>query len=420
MTARERVIKALNHEQPDKVPVDLGGTVVTGISAKALVKLRQALKLEPRLVKVFEPFLFLGEVEEDVRQTIGADIVGLSLPNTFFGYKNTGWKPWKLQDGSEYLVGEAFTYKVDPNGDTYAYPQGDTNVPPSAVMPKGGYYFDNIVRQGPLDEDTMNGRADFAGDFSLLSDEDLKYYENRINDLYYNTEYAIIGNFSGFGIGDAALLPGPWLKHTPGIRNIEDWYVAHLLQPDYIKEIFDYQFEIAMQNVKRYREVVGNKIQCLFVSGTDFGTQRGEFIAPDLFREIYKPYFKRINDWIHQNTSWKTFYHTCGSVVNLLDDFVEIGVDIINPVQCSAYGMEPEFLKKKYGDKLVFWGAAIDTQKTLPTGTPDQVRAETLERLRIFSEDGGFICNPIHNIQADTPAENMVAFFDAIREFNSL
>lgn len=419
MNSRERVQKALNHQQPDKVPVDLGATPVTGISAAALDRLRKALALENKTVKVHEPFQLLGFVEDDVLNAVGGDVIGLWSPSTFFSYRNTGWKPWNLPDGTEVLVGEGFTVKQDKNGDFYIYPQGDTSVPPSAKLPKGGFYFDNITRQEPVDEDNLNGRKDFEEQFKLFSDEDLKYYEDTINDLYNNTQYAIIGNFGGAGIGDVAHLPGPGMKKTPGIRKVEDWYMAHLLYPEYVKEAYDYQIEIALKNLELYKQVVGDKIQAIFVSGTDFGTQRSEFISPDMFREFYKPYFKKVNDWIHKNTSWKTFYHTCGSVVKLLDDFVEAGVDIINPVQCSAAGMDPKFLKEKYGDKLVFWGGGIDTQKTLPFGTPEDVKKEALERLEIFSKGGGFIFNTIHNIQAPTPVENLLALYEAVREFNS-
>lgn len=126
--------------------------------------------------------------------------------------------------------------------------------------------------------------------------------------------------------------------------------------PGYIKEVYEFQTEVAIKKLKQYKEAVGEKIQVIQISGTDFGTQRSEFISPDMYREFYKPYHKKVNDWVHENTTWKTMYHSCGSLVKLLDDFVEVGIDILNPVQCSAAGMEPKFLKEKYGSKLVFWG----------------------------------------------------------------
>jgi len=413
-----RVRNAINHQQTDRIPVDMGATAVTGIAAGALDRLRKALHLQEKKVKVHEPFQILGMVEEDVRKAIGVDIVGLWAPTTFFNYRNEAWKPWKLFDGTDVLVGRGFTVKEDEKGDLLIYPAGDTTVPPSARLPKGGFYFDNITRQEPVDVNHLQGRKDFEEQFTLFKDEDLRYYQEAVDDLYTNTEYSIIGNFGGAGIGDVAYLPGPGLKKTPGIRKVDEWYMAHVLYPEYIKEVYDFQIEIALKNLQMYKEVVGDKIDVIFVSGTDFGTQRSEFMSPDMFREFYKPRFKKINDWIHQNTSWKTFYHSCGSIVRLLDDFVDMGVDILNPVQCSANGMDPVFLKEKYGDKLVFWGGGVDTQKTLPFGTPDQVKQEVLQRLEIFAKGGGYIFNAIHNIQAPTPVENILAMFEALEEYN--
>lgn len=419
MNSRERVVMTLNHQQPDRVPVDMGATPVTSIAAGALSDLRKALKLENRLVKVHETLQMLGMVEEDVVKALGIDIVGIWSPNATHGYRNTAWKPWQMPDGTNVLVGGGFTVKEDSEGNTYIYPQGDTSVPPSGKMPKGGLYFDNIVRQEEFDEDNMNGREDFKEQFSLLTAEELQYYNDTATNLYNNTECAIIGNFRGSGFGDSAQIPGASLKRTPGIRKVEEWLMAHYLYPNYIREVYDYQLEIAMQNLNLYKQAVGDKIQMIFISGTDFGTQNNEFISPDMFREFYKPYYKTINDWVHKNTSWKTFYHSCGSIVKLLDDFVDMGADIINPVQCSASGMDPQFLKDKYGDKLTFWGGAINTQKTLPFGTPGEVKKEATERLRIFSKNGGFIYNAIHNIQRPTPIENILAFFEAVNEFNN-
>ncbi|GAH20599.1 unnamed protein product, partial [marine sediment metagenome] len=187
--------------------------------------------------------------------------------------------------------------------------------------------------------------------------------------------------------------------------------------PDYIKGIFELQCEIALKNLKLSYEAVGNKIDVIMVSGTDFGTQNAPFISPDMYREFYKPFHKRINDWIHKNTSWKTFYHTCGSIAVFLDDFVEVGVDILNPVQTSAKDMDPKILKERYGDKLVFWGGGVDTQKTLPFGTPEDVIKEVNERCQIFGKGGGFVFNTIHNIQSKVPIENIMAMFQAVKEF---
>jgi uroporphyrinogen-III decarboxylase len=153
------------------------------------------------------------------------------------------------------------------------------------------------------------------------------------------------------------------------------------------------------------------------MTGTDFGMQTGPFISPDTYRDLFKPFHRQVNDWIHKRTGWKTFIHSCGSVRALMDDFIDAGFDILNPVQCSAADMDPAGLKREYGDRIVFWGGGVDTQKTLPFGAPDEVRDEVRRRIETFSPGGGFVFNTIHNVQANTPKENLVALYEAVRDF---
>lgn len=195
--------------------------------------------------------------------------------------------------------------------------------------------------------------------------------------------------------------------------------MAHMLYPEYIEEVFEMQTQTMLKNLEIYRQAVGERVQIIWISGTDFGTQNSEFFSPEIFRRLYKPFYQRINDWVHKNTSWKTFYHSCGSVVNFLDDFVEMGMDILNSVQLSARGMDAHMLKEKYGNKLVFWGGGVDTQKTLPYGTPDQVRQQVKERLKTLSAGGGYVFSSIHNIVGKTPVENIIAMYEAVKEYNN-
>jgi hypothetical protein len=415
MTSRERVRKAIDHENPDRVPLDLGSTPVTGISASAYARLRRAMGFSPKPVKVTEPYQVLGEVEDKMREILGIDTVGLELPVTLFGFRNENWKRWRLFDGTEVMVSRHFITTTDEKGDLLIYPKGDTSSPPSARMPKGGYYFDTIVRQEPIDENHLDPEEWVKDQYTPYAEEDLRYLQQRADELYRNTDYSIVGCFWQGGFGDIALVPGPGLKDPKGIRDPEEWYMAHLTHPEYIRGIFEAQCEVALENLRLYRQAVGDRIDVVVISGTDFGSQRGAFISPDMYRDLYKPFHKRLNEWVHKNASWKTFYHSCGSIVEYLDDFIDAGVDIINPVQCSAAGMDPKFLKEKYGKSLVFWGGGIDTQRTLPFGTPDEVKKEAKERIRIFSQDGGFVFNTIHNIQQNTPIENLKALFDAVR-----
>lgn len=419
MTSRERLIETLNHREPEKVVVDMGATSITGINANALAKLRTALGLEERKIKVHEPLQLLGMVEEDVREALSIDVVDITNNMTMFGFENKGWKPWKLQSGLEVEVPEDFNTTVDEAGNTYLYAQGDMNYPPASVMPKGGFFFDHITRGNiDFDEDTTGGREDFKDDFGIMTDEQVRRIEDRCNYFYKNTGYGMIGGGALAGLGDFALIPGPNVKAPKGIRDIPDFMMAHMICPDYIHEVYEYQTEIALENAKLFKQACGDKIQAIIISGTDFGTQNGPFMSLDNFREFYKPYYKKINDWVHENTNWKTFYHTCGAITTFLQDFYEMGVDILNPVQLSAEGMNGRILKEQWGDKFTFWGGGVDTQKTLPFGTPDEVYAEVTERLKLFNKGGGFVFNTVHNIQGQTTAENMMAMFRAIRDFN--
>ena len=181
---------------------------------------------------------------------------------------------------------------------------------------------------------------------------------------------------------------------------------------DYVREVFQRQCEIALTNLRKIHAAIGEAIDVLFVTGTDFGTQRGPFISPAAYRDLYKPFHRRVNDWVHEHTTWKTFIHSCGGVEPLIADFIDAGFDILNPVQCSAAGMDAAHLKKTFGEQITFWGGGVDTQKTLPFGTPAQVREE-VSAAWASSPSGGFVFNAIHNIQARTPIENVLAMFEA-------
>ncbi len=416
MTSRERVKLAINRKEADRVPLDLGSTLVTGIQANIYSKLKNALGISKGLVKVYDPFQMLAEVEDELKQLLGVDTYGIQLPVTIFGYRNENWKTFKMFDGTEVLISGNFEYDVLENGDIVQYPKGDRDAPPSGKMPKGGYYFDTIVRQGPIDESRLDPKEWAEQTYSLYTEEDLEYLEKTSRWYYENTDYSLVGNFWGAGFGDIAIVPGPHIPHPKGIRDPEEWYISTITRKQYIKEIFQYQFELQMKNLKLYRQAVQDRIDIIVMGGTDFGAQNGPFISPSLYREVFKPLHKAMNDWIHKNTDWKTFYHSCGSDVDFLDDFVSAGVDILNPVQISAFGMDPSFLKKNYGDKLVFWGGGVDTQKTLPFGTPEEVKKEVENNMLIFAKGGGFVFNTVHNIQADIPVDNLVAMFETVRK----
>jgi len=416
MTGKERVLSSLNHKTADRVAMDFGGTPVSGMHVTAISGLRDYYGLEKKPVKVFEPYQMLGELAEDLLDALDIDTVALPPPNTMFGFRNENWKEFKAPWGQDLLVSEYFNTRDDGKAGLLMYPKGDTSVPPSGLMPEGGYFFDSIIRQEPVDDSNLNVE-DNLEEFELLSKEDLDYFAEMAGKLS-SSERAVIGNIGGTAIGDIALVPAPFLKHPKGIRDIQEWYLSTLMRQDYLHEIFTYQTDIAIKNLRQAHDVIGNAIDVIFICGTDFGTQTSSFCSTETFDQLYAPYYKRMNTWIHENTAWKTFKHSCGAVEPFIPHFIESGFDIVNPVQCSATGMDPHILKDKYGDKITFWGAGVDTQNTLPFGTPEEVRKEVLGRCEIFAPNGGFVFNSIHNVQAKTPIENLVAMFDAVREFN--
>ncbi len=420
MNSRENLKKTLNHQQPERLVLDFGGTGVTGIHCLSVKNLRSYYGLEDRPVKVVEPFQMLGEVDRDLRQAMGIDVIGAYGKNNMFGFANNecDWKPFTSNWGQELLVPFDFNYSNAEDGSLLVYPTGDTTIPPTARMPATGYFFDAIIRQEPIDEENLDPE-DNLEEFGKISSTTLDYWERTVSQLSTSGK-GIIASLGGTALGDIALVPGMQLRRPKGIRDVAEWYMSTIMRPDYIHSIFEKQTELAIENFAKIYERIGNSIDAVFICGTDFGTQDSTFCSPDQFSELYLPYYKRINDWMHQNTEWKSFKHSCGAVETFMPLFIESGFDIINPVQINAKGMDPHHLKDTYGKDLVFWGGGVDTQKMLSFGTPAEVKKQVIENCEIFSKDGGFVFNTVHNIQANVPIENLVAMMDAVAEFNGI
>ena len=415
LTGRQRVLKTLNYQEVDRVPVDLGGTPCSGAHVSVIAGLRRALGLDKagEPVKLVEPYQMLGEVAADLRAALGIDVVALPSPRNMFGFENAGWKKWRTFDGTDCLVPAKFNTKPEPSGDILMYPQGDKSAKPSARMPKGGYYFDSIIRQKPIDDAKLDP-ADNLEEFQPINEEDLAYYERKAAELYDNTDLAVAAAFGGTAFGDIALVPAPWLKDPKGIRDIEEWYISTIARRDYVQEVFARQTEIALKNLRSIHQAVGDKVQVLHMDGTDLASQNSLVCSPDTYRELFLPYSRQVNDWVHAHTKWKTMKHCCGGCEPLIEGFIDAGFDVLNPVQTSARRMDPRHLVDTFGGRIVFWGGGVDTQQTLPFGTPDEVRAQVAERVRIFGRKGGFVFNTIHNIQCNTPVENVLAMFEAL------
>ncbi len=417
MESKELFKKTINHEEPMRVVTDFGATAVTGIHVLSIEKLRDYYGLGRKPVRVTEPFQMLGEVDWELLDILDIDVVGAWGRNNMFGFNNHApYKEFKTPWGQVVSVPSNFNTTKDLNGDILMYPEGDLSVPPSARMPESGYFFDAIIRQEPIVEEELDPNNNLE-EFGLISDADLQHWEKEAGRAA-GTGKAVVAALGGTALGDIALVPGMQLKRPKGIRDVAEWYMSTVMRPDYIMKVFEQQVEIAIENLKKIYEVVGNKIDVVFICGTDFGTQDSTFCAPEQFDKMWLPYYKKVNDWIHTNTQWKTFKHSCGAVESFMSHFIAAGFDIINPVQINAAGMDPKHLKDTYGKDIVFWGGGVDTQKILPFGSPEQVREQVLRTCEIFAKDGGFVFNSVHNIQANVPIENIMAMFNAIKEFN--
>ena len=262
MTPRERIRRVVNRQSVDRIPLDLGSTTVTGISASVLYRLRKALGLEEKPVRVIEPWLMLGLVDDDVRKALGVDTVGLWRRKNNLGLQHKGWTPWTMMDGTPVEMSGGFAVDYLPDGSAVTYPQGDKSVPPSLKMPKTGYFFDGIPRAAPFDENDLDAVRDFKEQFTVFSDEDALWIENEAKRLHEETDYAIVGVLSNGSFGDVGGLPGPFLKKIQGIREMDDWLMAHVIYPDYIHELFEYQLGVFLKTWKSTVRLRGTVSMC--------------------------------------------------------------------------------------------------------------------------------------------------------------
>jgi len=392
MNSRERVLCALDHREPDRVPIDFGGTRQSGIAASTYHKLKQLLGIATP-TRVYDLYQMLAEIERPVMERFGADVIGLQRPAVAFGIRNEHWKPWRLFDGTPVEVPGSFHPVPDDQGNLILYhPDGS----PLARMPKDGFYFDRL--------DKYPGAAHAHPEtlqLPLLTTEECDHLGAQAEAYYEQTDYAII----------AALGPPYELFFGLGTGDFQSWMITLATEPDYVEALLTRITDAWLENLRRFVSAVGDRVHILQFND-DLGTQDAPFLSVRMFRERIFPHYKRGLDWIHQHTRMKVFMHNDGAIARFIPTLIEMGVDILNPVQTTATGMDPVKLKREFGDRIVFWGGSCDCQHTLAFGTPDQVAREVREAIRVFAPGGGYVLAPVHNIQANVPPENVVALFD--------
>lgn len=390
MTSRERVLKTLRHEEPDKVPIDFGAMRSTGIMAIAYNRLKAYLGLSGGYTRVYDVPQQLAEPEPAVLERFQVDVVDLA--NTM-GRHPEDWLDWPLPDGSPGQVHRS-SYPVRRNGE-WVLMDGDRV---AARMPQGVLYFESC---NPPLASASSSRDIKSYAWPVLTDEMLRVLEEQASFLYDETDYAIMG---GFG--------GNILEWGQSLRGWDTFMMDLAGNRAFAEDLMDTMVEVHLKNLQAYLQAVGDYIQ-LIQMGDDLGTQKGPQLSPDMYRELIKPRHKAVYQYVKQHSKVHVFLHSCGSIYALIPDLIDAGVEVLNPVQTSAKDMEPARLKKEFGDRLTFWGGGVDTQSLLPEGTPEEIAAQVEERMRIFAPGGGYVFTQVHNIQANVPPENVVAAYDA-------
>jgi len=407
MNSRQRVQAALDFEKPDRVPIDLGAMRASGISARVYTQLKDRLGLTGP-TKALDSMQILAEVELEVIDACHVDVVPLEGGlAAWCGMEAEAGVVEALPDGPEVWFAPGMRIREEADGSWVLL---DAAGGPYARMPAGGLYFDFIrptMAATRIDPEKFQPSSD-------VPDEQLDAFAKRAEWLYNNTDKAIFGwgaSISFFGL--SALLSD---NITQG--SLDEWLCMLMTDKAVATEMMTRATDAAIARAKLYHQAAGDKVMIWGVASDDAGTQRGGLIRPELFEEMILPHYRRFNEWVHANTNWKTFLHSCGAVSEYVEGWIDSGIDILNPVQISATGMAPDELMARFGGRVVFWGGGCDTQHVLPLGTPDEVRDHVRRNIETFARpEGGYVFNQVHNIQADVPVDNVIAMLDAAYEF---
>lgn len=387
MNSRERVTAAINHQPHDHIPNGFGSTTAACIHACAYRKLRKALSLPLKPVRIYDYMQMIAETDDEVRKKINADTVGIGLGIRYLeSGRIYGWQKWTMSDGTEVEIPKNLDFHTQTNNEIKLFVNGEHKY----NMPSNGFYFDPV-----------NYAQWRIYDPNLITDEIIADVKTQARYYHENTDLAVVLNlpFSLFNSSSPDFLCALLTEKEKSHKKLAQWSDAIIKCVDKI-----------IDEVKDY-------ISVITFTG-DVGTQKSPLISPELYHEMILPHFKKIPDFIHNKSDMKVFYHTCGSVYQLIECFIEMGIDILNPIQISAAGMEPERLISKFAGRIVFWGGGCDTQQVLSKGDEDDIRFNVRNNLSVFSRINGYLFAPDHNIQYDVPAPNTLAMFDALKKFN--
>lgn len=414
MTARERILAAIEHRQPDRVPIDLGATPSSGISAIAYGRLKAHLGLGEGSTRVYDVVQQLAQPEEALLTRFGVDVVDVGRA---FNTEASAWRPTALADGQAAEYPAWFHPEPQADGGFTARMPDGLDI---AYMPKGGTFFDQTYFP------YLDG---YPADFANLSTE-----MSRI--LWAALVHSPWDHAGERGFWEDLRAKALALRHASDralmivvgcnlfewgtfLRRMDNFLMDLVLAPKQVEALLDALMERHLATLEKVCRAVGDVVDVVRF-GDDLGTNQGPFMAPKIYRELFKPRHAALCTYAHRHSRMKTFLHSCGSIRALLPDLIEAGFDVLNPVQTNCRDMEPERLKADFGADLCFWGGGCDTRRVLPEGSPAEVKEHVKRRLEIFAPGGGFVFNTVHNILPDVPPANIVAMFEAVAEFGAV
>lgn len=413
MNSRERVLAAIAHKQPDQVPVDLGSTPSSGISAIAYSNLLKSIGRTDLPVQIYDVVQQLAQPDMSIIDRFGVDVLDIGRA---FNTEEKDWHETILANGDKAFYPIHFNPVKQADGSYHCYDEDGKRL--LALMPQGATFFDQsyfpYINGFPENYDTLDeemGRVLWSryvhSPWDHTQDPDFwKTLREKTLQLRASTDKALM-----IVCGCNLFEWGTFL------RRMDNFLMDLLCEPDQVARMLDQLLERHLATLAKVCDSVGDIVDIIRF-GDDLGMTSGPFMDVDTYRSLFKPRHKQLCDYVKTHSQMHTFIHSCGSISSLMPDLIETGIEIFNPVQTNARQMEPEFLKKEFGQDCTFWGGGVETVGTLNNGTPEQVREQVLERLEIMSAGGGFVFNTVHNILPDVPPQNILAMFDAVKEYN--
>jgi uroporphyrinogen decarboxylase len=414
MTSRDRILAAINHQEPDRVPIDMGATPSSGISAIAYSNLVRHIGRSDLPVLIYDVVQQLAQPDDYIIDLFGVDVLDIGRT---FNDQASDWKPTVLANGASAFYPKRFNPAKRSDGSFVTFDDDGQRI--LSRMPVGATFFDQTYFpyiNGYPDSyeglDAEMGRIMWARDvhspWDHAGESDFwQQLREKTLRLRQTTDKALL-----------VVCGCNLFEWGTFLRRMDNFLMDLLVDPDNVEKLLDQLMIRHLATLEKVCNAVGDIVDIIRF-GDDLGMSTGPFMDADTYKTLFKPRHKILCDYVKSHSSMHTFIHSCGSISLLMPHLIEAGIEIFNPVQTNVYGMEPEFLKREFGKDCTFWGGGIETAGTLNSGTPARIREQVLERMEIFSKGGGFVFNTIHNILPDVPPQNVIAMFDAVKEFNS-